>query len=224
MFAFFIKLSYPQEAGLCLSSHINSPRKLHLRMPLHLEMDIAGQGRLSIWKVDEDISSVSESFLPKISRTKSLKRQLELIGEYHLAKQLGVLGKIQYLQNGKPVLEEGHITISHDQHFVGFYISEIPVGMDIQRPTEQLKRIQHKFCNARELNMLADTDNRLRDLTYIWSAKEAIFKIYGENVPFAEGMHIEIGEDRLLCTMRDGVEHELKFFDLEGSTVVYNVS
>jgi 4'-phosphopantetheinyl transferase EntD len=36
----------------------------------------------------------------------------------------------------------------------------------------------------------ADPTSALRDMTIIWSAKEAIFKFWGENVAFAE--HIEI--------------------------------
>lgn len=195
-----------------------------MRVPLLLEKDIAGSGQLRIWRVTEDISSAANSYRQQISRTKSSKRQIELIGEFHLATLTNLIGKIKYQENGKPVLEEGYITISHDQHLVGFFLSSMPVGMDIQRPTEQLERIKHKFCNEAELAELDLSNSPLRDLTLIWSAKEAIFKIYGENVPFAEGMHITINEDTLNCKMADGKIHDLEFFDLDGNLVVYNVS
>lgn len=193
-------------------------------VPLHLEKDIAQKGQLHIWHVTEDISTISDSFRNRAEKTKSGKRQTELIGEYHLTEHTNLIGKVRYLENGKPVLEEGFITISHDLKLVGYYISSEPVGMDIQRPTEQLERIKHKFCNEAELAALDQSPTRLRDLTLIWSAKEAIFKIYGENVPFAEGMHITFEGPSLLCLMTSGKIHKLEFFELDGSLVVYSVS
>jgi len=193
-------------------------------MPLIEKRDIAQSGQIYIWRVEEDISTVDDSYRQQISRVKSSKRQIELIGEFHLSMLTEQIGKIKYLDNGKPVLDEGYITISHDQQLVGFYLSSIPIGMDIQRPTEQLERIKHKFCNEVELKALEQSETSLRDLTLIWGAKEAIFKIYGENIPFAHGMHISIGETTLLCKMAGGKIHNLEFFDSDGSVVVYSVS
>ena len=132
-------------------------------MPLIEKRDIAQSGQIYIWRVEEDISTVDDSYRQQISRVKSSKRQIELIGEFHLAMLTEQIGKIKYLDNGKPVLDEGYITISHDQQLVGFYLSSIPIGMDIQRPTEQLERIKHKFCNEVELKALEQSEPSLRD-------------------------------------------------------------
>jgi phosphopantetheinyl transferase len=193
-------------------------------MPLIEKRDIAQSSQMYIWRVEEDISTVADAYRQKISCVKSSQRQIELIGEFHLAMVTEQIGKIKYLDNGKPVLDEGFISISHDQQLIGFYLSSIPIGMDIQRPTEQLERVKHKFCNEAELKALEQSETSLRDLTLIWGAKEAIFKIYGEDVAFANGMHVTIGETTLRCKMAKGKIHNLEFFDLDGSLVVYSVS
>ena len=54
-------------------------------------------------------------------------------------------------------------------------------GIDIQFITEKIVNIKHKFLNDREQKY---TSNDPLLLTYYWSIKEALFKVYGKKDAF----------------------------------------
>ena len=51
---------------------------------------------------------------------------------------------------------------------------------------ERIHRIANKFCNEDELNQFHTTEER----TAIWCTKEAIFKYFGTEVPFADSITV----------------------------------
>jgi phosphopantetheinyl transferase (holo-ACP synthase) len=153
-------------------------------VPLIKEKTVTESSKLFIWKVaPEELSN--RSWIDS-NKPYSEKRIVELCGMRMLTKHAGV-PQIKYLENGKPVLDSGHISFSHCSDVVGMMLSDKPVGLDIQKPTEKLLRIRERFCNSRELDLAGDS---LEDLTIIWSTKEAVFKVYGENVAFGEQMNV----------------------------------
>jgi phosphopantetheinyl transferase len=89
--------------------------------------------------------------------------------------------------------------------------SDLPVGLDIQNPVPQIRRIQTKFCRSDELEAVAIAPNPLDLLTHIWSSKEALFKIYGSEVDFREEMAFSTEEQDHIFLLKDGhmVRHEL---------------
>jgi phosphopantetheinyl transferase len=71
-----------------------------------------------------------------------------------------------------------HISISHSfPYAVAILHKKLPVGIDIEKPEEQLGRIAHRFLNADEF---ADCDGDVKKLCVYWAGKEAIFKLNGK--------------------------------------------
>jgi phosphopantetheinyl transferase len=179
---------------------------------------------LAIWTLNESDEALhnqweqcgSSEVKPVI---KSARRNREWLASRLLMHHMNV-PKLTYLPNGKPVLPAGQLSISHCDNLVALVLADSPVGIDVQQPTEQIRTILTKFCSPAEQARLmsashADPLSALRDMTIIWSAKEAIFKYWGENVAFAE--HIEIapftGDDARI-TAHYGGAHGQRTFEL----------
>lgn len=101
--------------------------------------------------------------------------------------------KIIYLENGKPILEDGshNISFSHCRYYIAVMTHPLfEVGIDIETPTEKLIYVHEKFLGKKELDYYRKT----KDYNYLrvaWSAKEALFKIIGLNAfNFAEQLYI----------------------------------
>jgi phosphopantetheinyl transferase len=99
---------------------------------------------------------------------------------------------ITYSKNGKPNLAiSGHkISISHSDGLLGIIIHPLlEVGIDLQRSSPKIIRIQHKFLSVNELN--DGNENEWKLITY-WCAKEAMFKYYSKgNVDFSTNLYVE---------------------------------
>ena len=179
---------------------------------------------LAIWTLNESDEALhaqweqcgSSEVKPVI---KSARRNREWLASRLLMHHMNV-PKLTYLLNGKPVLPAGQLSISHCDNLVALVLADSPVGIDVQQPTEQIRTILTKFCSPAEQARLmsashADPTSALRDMTIIWSAKEAIFKFWGENVAFAE--HIEIapftGDDARITAHYKGA-HGQRTFEL----------
>lgn len=99
------------------------------------------------------------------------------------------LKHIEY-QGKKPVLNNGHISLSHCKKGVAAVFSEeLEVGIDIETKRENLTRIAQKFTTEEELTRF-DCEPHTA-LQFIWGIKESLFKLYGYgSVDFKE--HLEI--------------------------------
>ena len=102
---------------------------------------------------------------------------------------------IQIADTKKPFLanEEYHFSISHCGDYAAAIVSKTArVGIDIEIPTPKMEKIAHKFLNEDEKASFGMTD--IRQLTLLWSAKESVFKWYGNGqVDFSE--HILLGKN-----------------------------
>ncbi|MFT4678834.1 MAG: phosphopantetheinyl transferase [Flavobacteriales bacterium] len=178
------------------------------------EIPTGSATRLFLWQVEENPDHPKYAKIASTFRGKSLKRRTEELGGTLLLEHLGIKNDISYLENGKPVVDDGYISISHTEDLVGVVFSTSPVGLDIQRPTPKLFNIKEKFCNERELKMWGES---LDQLTLIWSAKEAVFKLFGENLAFAEEIDVHFGDkdNEFYAKVRGGEEsftlHHLMF-------------
>lgn len=91
-----------------------------------------------------------------------------------------VIGKkykgINYRKNGQPYLvgQDENISISHSKDILSIIISNSPdIGIDIQLPSEKIKKIAKRVFNQDELDW---AKNEIEKLTYLWCIKEAVFK------------------------------------------------
>jgi phosphopantetheinyl transferase len=131
---------------------------------------------------------------------------------------------LEYNEWGKPVLKDGRfLSISHDKNFVGIVIHDKEIGLDIQTVEDRIHRIAKKFCNEAELSQFQTTE----ELTAIWCTKEAIFKFFGTEVPFAESItvtSINWDSEEIIANylgVHGGQIFSLKLINLNNTFVVY---
>lgn len=181
-------------------------------MPLFFQQQVNPDTRLAIWKIEEE-----EAFF-KVPLQRSIthphKRLQHLAGRY-LLKLLYPGFPVQLIQiadTRKPYLENElfHFSISHCGDFAAVIVStRNRVGVDIERASAKIERIQHKFLSEEEMKIvngqwsLVSTEIENFDktapltslsapLTLIWSCKEAVFKWYGSGeVDFKKHMQVQ---------------------------------
>ena len=154
------------------------------------------------------------------------RRDIERFATLLLLKEAKLEDQLQYNEFGKPVLRNGRfISISHDKNLVGIIVHEQEIGLDIQTVEERIHRIANKFCNEDELNQFQSTEER----TALWCTKEAIFKYFGTDVPFAESITVTAinwNSEEILANY-SGVHGSriftLKLLNLNNTFVVYTL-
>jgi phosphopantetheinyl transferase len=149
---------------------------------------------LALWtpvETDQSLLIQWDSLVSKeqIPAFKAAHRRREWLATRLLLRQLEI-GAIDFLPNGKPVVTSGAVSISHCKGSVAVVTADVNIGLDVQEPTEQIFNIRSKFCSSTEWSWLESHAESLRALTIAWSAKEAIFKYWGELVDFAGDIEI----------------------------------
>ncbi|HMH33413.1 MAG TPA: 4'-phosphopantetheinyl transferase superfamily protein [Puia sp.] len=173
-------------------------------MPLFYQHTINEYTRLAIWQILEQESF----FLAKVPLKKDVshphKRLQHLAGRYLLPALFEdfPLEEIVIADTRKPFLENEkyHFSISHCGDFAAAIVSSTHrVGVDIEIITPKIERIRHKFLEPGEYGLAiagwplagsSEIENHSLQ-TMLWSAKEAIYKWYGEGlVDFKNHMHL----------------------------------
>lgn len=169
-------------------------------MPLFYQHNINAGTRIAIWRIEEP----EEFFLQRVPVKRDVshpyKRLQHLAGRYLLPAlfQDFPLEEILIADTRKPFLENEkyHFSISHCGNFAAAIVSnENRVGVDIEYVTPRIKTIAHKFLDKEEKKYLANWEQipnvYLELITVLWSAKEAIYKWYGEGrIDFKQHMHL----------------------------------
>ena len=79
------------------------------------------------------------------------------------------------LPNGKWVADNCHLSLSHTDGYVAAAVSDLPVGVDIERANRKLaKGLYDRIACGKEKALYAALDNT--QLLQLWTAKEAVFK------------------------------------------------
>ena len=165
-------------------------------MPIFFQQQVNENTRLGIWKIEETEEFFKGNVPQHRDVTHPHKRLQHLAGRfllqflfpdfpYHL---------IEIADTRKPFLpdEQYHFSISHCGDFAAAIVSkDSRVGIDIEIPAGKILKIADKFLSKEEhsifniqYSMLSDDDPRLRTSnselpTLLWSAKESVFKWYG---------------------------------------------
>jgi len=191
-------------------------------MPLTLLHHDAPFHALAVWRMDEPtdklmtLAALTPQEEKHYQAIKLEKRRREWLVARLLLKQLLPEAVVLNHTNGKPYIAGGpFISFSHSDHFAALITASVPCGVDIQRPDQKIARIHSKFILEEDMaNAPADEQSRLRWITIVWSAKEAIFKCFGEHVHFATDirMHPFIPEDSRLRADYHGVHGTQSFF------------
>lgn len=91
--------------------------------------------------------------------------------------------KLSYESTGKPVTNSEHfVSISHSGNTVVIMKSDVACGVDIERIHPRVEKVKHKFLNDEELIRVKAGSHE--ELVRYWTAKEAMFKVYGSQDVF----------------------------------------
>ena len=185
-------------------------------MPLFYQHNINESTKLGVWHIAEP----EDFFLAKVPLQHDIthphKRLQHLAGRYLLRFLFPDFPNelIRIASTKKPFLadEAFHFSISHCGDYAAAIVSRTSrVGIDIEIPSHKVARVRHKFLHAEELTVIEKENNRLdepnaatediflRKLTLLWSAKEAVFKWYGNGkVDFSDQIRLQPLNDMLL--------------------------
>lgn len=152
-----------------------------------LEKNTVEQGAvLAIWKMTETVDELLEMLdldpfvIAEVAQFTSEKRKREYLAvRVMLNEVLGTKKTIVYAPNGKPCLADNsyQISVTHTGQFAAIILHPtLRLGIDIERVSDRVVRVQHKFLSPRELAFV-DTATAKTHLALMWSAKEALYKI-----------------------------------------------
>lgn len=178
-------------------------------MPLLEVRNINAHTILGRWALTETIAQLrhlSDSF-PHLVIPDAItheKRQREWLASRLLAYQVlqnFTLTTSELLNdiNGKPYFTNNHyrVSLSHTQSQVSVLISDkYEVGIDIETIQPKVLRVKNRFLSLEEKQHIGDD---LYKLIIAWSAKEALYKLYGKkNIIFAD--HLQLSPFNLAPT------------------------
>ena len=163
-------------------------------MPLFYQHTINDATKIGVWHIAE----AENFFLKKVPLPNIIthwhKRLQHLAGRYLLQELFPGFPYhlIEIADTRKPFLpnEKYHFSISHCGDYAAVIISTASrVGVDIELAASKIERVRYKFLNDHELDLHPAADKKL--LTLFWSAKEAVFKWYGNGeVDFRKHINI----------------------------------
>ena len=151
-------------------------------MPFLKTIQVDAIATVFVWKITESLEELFSVYLNDKSKEclnnmRSVVHRKGFVSIRHLLHQAGYSDKdLYYSEDGKPHLKDGkHISITHSFHFSAIVIGSHPVGIDIEMNRDKIKTIAHKFvCQS---NNYIKEPNLKEQLTVLWGAKEAMFKI-----------------------------------------------
>lgn len=167
-------------------------------MPVFFQHQINEYTRLGVWKIEETEDFFKGNVPQHREVTHPHKRLQHLAGRFLLQYLFPDFPYklIQIADTRKPYLpdERYHFSISHCGDYAAAIVSSTNrVGVDVEEPVVKILNIQNKFLSDKEREQFLDEfktpDFRLP--TLFWSAKESVFKWYGNGgVDFRQ--HIQL--------------------------------
>lgn len=145
-----------------------------------------------IWHIEESCDELSSliadnglSLAEVRKMSNSSDRQREWLAVRALLKCTPYKDEaILYHSYGKPYLAGGskHISISHTREYVAIAFSDNPIGLDIENACRNAIGAVRAFLQPNEVEMLSTSDDLTREALFLWSAKEAAFKLASPKV------------------------------------------
>ena len=154
-------------------------------MPEFYREKINEKKQIVVWDITEsEIElckglSLSKNALFNISQRKSIVHRKGYLAIRQILKNLNINSKLhQYDQNGAPYLTDGrYISISHTKDKAAVVIALKPVGIDLEHYQNKIKKVAPRFINQNEISDPQKL-NDIKHLTQIWTAKEALYKVF----------------------------------------------
>jgi len=160
------------------------------------------------------------------------KRKREFLGTRLALKLIADTVNISYLKNGKPYLEtkDFDLSISHSGAYVAVAVHPTSlIGVDVELNTPKIVNVYKRFLGKEEQTYLFP-DAQTEKIQIAWSAKEALYKIIGnEVVDFAKGMKVidfklkDQGEIEAI-QLNNNKSYRLYYFQTAVYTLVYCIA
>ncbi|HLR77100.1 MAG TPA: 4'-phosphopantetheinyl transferase superfamily protein [Balneolaceae bacterium] len=209
-------------------------------MPLNKTILEPYNTKVLIWRIEENV----EMLLQGLVLTENCRNRLKAMkSDWHkrgflsvrqlLAKAGYSASQLRYDDNGKPYLRDGnYISITHSHQYAAIVISERPVGIDVEKQRDKILRIARKFTPLKEYKTVANDAALIRKLTFVWSAKEAVYKAMG--IPGIGFLNHIVVNDFSVFPLDKTTHAEVNFqnrqasfllnlFEFDGFTCVYTV-
>ena len=140
---------------------------------------------VGIWKITETLDNLSKSVSLSSTSRKLLKNRKSSIHKLQFLSVRAILLELGYTddnlsyQDNVPTLDDSKkISISHSNLFSCVIISDLKVGIDVQKTDHKINTIAKKFIGYETLYLDVDDFKRM---TIIWNIKESIYKIANIN-------------------------------------------
>ncbi len=161
-------------------------------MPVIYTKQFSNHTIIGVWHITENI----EDLLSEIDLSDKDRQVLDSYRHEGRKKQWlsyrilinklsGDTFQVHYTNFGKPYLMDDvkskHVSITHSGDYSAVIISpDTAVGIDIEKTSKRIERVSSRFLSNSEEKFI-DKTNFLEHLTICWTAKEALFKIYGND-------------------------------------------
>lgn len=186
-------------------------------MPLIKTIEAQNNTRLAVWQITEPASyflerlKLNEHDHAVLDSITADSRLLEfLASRYVLRVLIGAAHSMVLLKDdyGKPLIHDPacHISISHCKGLAaGMVSNEVPVALDLELPTERIKRIYPRFLSEAEKQFIAIDDVLKTSLA--WSAKETLYKLYGKKkLQFSRDIWLQEPDNLQAGSFKGGVQ------------------
>ncbi len=160
-------------------------------MPLKLIQHIHAEAHWGIWHIQENTETLLQlldspeqhlDFLDPIQHPDKKNESIaaRLVVKKLMESQGQAYPGIHKDECSKPLLYNSryHVSLSHAiRYAIGMIHPSGAVGIDMETPREQLRRIAKKYLSSQERKYYP---NDLDTLTILWVIKEALYKLYGK--------------------------------------------
>jgi len=155
-------------------------------MPLYKTIAPNSQTTVKVWKITESYKDLMKKVslkpvaLERVLGMKSELHQRGFLSVRHLLQEFGYSDSdLFYDENGKPHLKDGkQISITHSFNFSAVIVSDLIVGIDVEKQRDKISIIAHKFIDYELDYLKEDAADYIKELTAIWCVKESLYKLF----------------------------------------------
>lgn len=159
-------------------------------MPVEDIITVNNKVSIGLWKITESPEGLQDQICLTKEEEQTFKTLVNENRQKHWLSYRALLSKmlgrerldILYDNYGKPYLADKshHISVSHaGDYAAAIYSPVFRVGIDIEKITKRIEKIRDRFMNEHEISNLKKGYD-LSELYLYWSAKEALYKLYGK--------------------------------------------
>jgi 4'-phosphopantetheinyl transferase len=169
---------------------------LYFKKTLHNDLEVV------VWRLTESLEDLEKEVkLEECYReafdaiSVPVKKREFLAGKFVLEKACAILNidykGIEKDEHGKPHLRGRacEISLTHTEEFIAVVFAKNgSVGIDLELPRQQIFRVLPRLYSQEEVEAVG---NDLEKATIYWSAKEALYKLYGKrSVDFKKNLFL----------------------------------